>query len=128
MKNIIIALLVVGVIGGFGAAAFVSAAEVPDTIQEAKEETEAAAKNIASGLTGAVKNIWNNEVVPMWQGMFNWTKEVLWDKYILGFFEKRKPVIEQELDEEKQEIKEEVKVQASKAWQDLWSRFKALFQ
>ena len=127
MKNIIITLLVIGVSGGSGVAAFVSAAEVPDTLQEAKEETEAMAKNIASGFLDAVKNIWNNEVIPVWQGMLNWTKEVLWDKYILGFFKKSKPIIEQELEEEKQEIKEEVRAQGSKAWQDLWSRFKALF-
>ena len=57
MKNIIITLLVIGVSGGSGVAAFVSAAEVPDTLQEAKEETEAIAKNIASRDTTSVRKL-----------------------------------------------------------------------
>ena len=42
--------------------------------------------------------------------------------------ERRKPIIEQEIEKEKQELKEELQKQGSKAGQNLWERFKALFE
>ena len=150
MKKIVIAIiLTMGMAGGY-AAPFHSFAEqeiphleVPDTLQEAKEEAGRVGEDIASELPGVTKEIFANEVLPVWRQMLNWTKEVLWEQFLLPPFkniwgdimaltgkevERRTPIIKQELEKEKQELKEELQKQTSKAGNTLWERFKALFE
>ena len=115
--------------------------KVPDTLGEAKEQTQKVGKEIVSDLPGVIENIWDNEVLPVWRDMLNWTKETLWGIYIFPFFddlwkrtmvivgkeaEKRKPIIGQELEKEKQEIKQDLRNQSLNAGKSLWQRFKEL--
>lgn len=117
--------------------------EVPDTIREAAAQTETAGKRILSELWDAVHGLWRDRVIPIWGGMLQWTKETVWEQYMLpaGYritdemkrllgreVEKRTPIIKEQLQEEKEEITEEVKTQASRAGTSIWQRFLSLFE
>ena len=117
--------------------------EVPDTLEGVKEGTEKVGKEVAKVLPNIIQTIWQNEILPVWQNMLNWTNEILWQKYALPIIqqigdraktmlgqevEKRKPIIEQELEQEKEELKKELKIQSARAGQSLWERFKALLR
>lgn len=150
MKQLAIGIVILCVSGGF-ASPIISHAqgaetpklEVPDTLEEAKGEAVLVGEDIAAELPAATKEIFQTEVIPVWQRMFTWTREALWKGFLLPPFEniwgdvmallgqeveRRKPIIEQELEKEKQELKEDLQGEASKTGQTLWERFQALFQ
>ena len=91
----------------------------PKTIEEAKSFITA----VLSKLPEAVKRIWQEEALPLWQKMWEWAKpfiEPWWNKFLSLFnkeVEKRKPALQQEFQKEKEEIE-----------QDLWKRFKDLLK
>jgi len=117
--------------------------EVPDTLEGVKEGTERIGKEVGAGLLISVQNIWREEVVPKWREMFSWTNENIWTRFAQPYFyeigdsikrvlgkevEKRKPLIEQKLEQERQELQEEITKQSAKATRNLWERFLALFR
>jgi len=117
--------------------------EVPDTLEGVREGTEKVGKEVGAGLLISIQNIWHNEIVPTWRAMFFWTNENIWAKFVrptlyeigdsikrvLGQeIEKRKPIIEEKLEKEKQELQQEIKTQTSQATRSLWERFKALLR
>ncbi len=96
-----------------------SGIEQPQTVEEAK----GFGLEILKGLPGAVKELWQEEVVPLWQKMWDWFKEQLtklWN-WFLGLLgrevERIKPEIEEKIEEKVEETK-----------QTLWQRFKGLFK
>ena len=114
------------------------AAEIPDTIDEAIEESKEKGGEILEELPQAVKNLSDQEILPVWKRMFGsvtnfWEKNIaskfknIWQG-ILGKIEEKKPELERELEKEKQEIKEELQEGAVKAGKSLWQRFLDLFR
>jgi hypothetical protein len=116
---------------------------VPDTLEEAKEQSLSVGNKIAGILPGVVQNIWETQVLPVWRNMWKWTQEELWQKRVqpvaqnlidkgkvlLGReVEQRRPIIEQELQKEKQELSEELKTHTQNTGKSIWERFKDLFR
>jgi len=116
--------------------------EVPETLSEAKEESIKVGNKIASALPNIVENLWNTRVTPVWNNMWNWTQTTLWEqkmqpivqnltdwaKQLLGReVEQRRPIIEQELQEEKQEFAKDVRTYGKAIGKSLWERFLDLF-
>ena len=99
----------------------------PETIEEAKSFGE----KIFQQLPKAIKRIWKEEVIPLWEK--TWVKwwhsfikpsiQKIWQK-ILTLFKKRKPIIKEEFEREKKEMKGEL----PKVKNDLWERFKELWK
>lgn len=89
----------------------------PQTLGEAKNFSI----GILSKLPEAVKRVWKEEALPVWQKMWEWAKPVIdpWRQRFLGLLgrevEKRRPDIEKQFQEEKEEMQN-----------DLWERFKNL--
>lgn len=150
MKKRVCFILLLSMIGAYTIPIFslaetkegLSGPKVPDTLEQAKEETGKVGSKIASGLPGVIKKIWEDEVFPVWKDMLNWVNETVWEKYlsppfqnvwedIEGFLgkeiERKKPILQQEFEREKEELKKELQTQTSKASQSLWGRFKSLF-
>ncbi|MDD2696765.1 MAG: hypothetical protein PHE52_01230 [Candidatus Pacebacteria bacterium] len=105
----------------------------PETLDEAKQMGEKALEVGQKELPGIIERIWKEEVMPIWQKMFDWFKANIWPKiadwfkkFITPEIEKRKPVIEGEFQKEKQEMKESAQTELPKAWDYLWEKFKQL--
>ena len=108
---------------------------VPENFDEAKNIGQKAWCIIKEELPQRIERIWQEEVLPVWQKMYNWFLEKIWLKvrswFETNFYplikeevEKRKPVVEEEFQKEKQELKEE----APRVGQSLWERFKELIK
>ena len=108
--------------------------KAPETLEELKE--------IKLNLEAILKKIWKEEVVPVFQKIWNFIKK-LWNSYILPNIkklwqkittpfieeiERRKPKIEKEFQKEKQEMKEEIKTELPKIGKSLWQKFKELIK
>ncbi len=116
--------------------------QVPDTIEGAKEGVLNIGDKIIEAIPRAIAGIWNNKVIPAWKKMGAWIKTEVWEKRVLPAIqtiadrvkellgkevEKRKPIIEQEFEKEKEEFKEDIKQGLPDVKASLWDRFQALF-
>lgn len=117
---------------------FSFAAEIPDTVDQAVEESREVGGKILDELPQAVKSLSDQEVLPVWKKMFEgavsfWEKNIaskfdnVWQK-IMGKVDEKKPELKQELEKEKQEIKDDLKGGAAKAGKSLLKRFLDLFR
>ena len=89
--------------------------EPPETIEEAKTF----GLGILRSLPEAVKKIWQEQVLPLWQRMWQWFKEQLrklWH-WFLGL-----------LGREVERVKPEIEEKVEQTKQSLWQRFKNLFK
>ncbi len=116
IKIIINCLLVLGLLTPTFGLAQVN--QVPQNMDEA----QGLGLNILNRLPEAIKNVWQNQALPIWLSMWDWTKNIwqsslgakagnLWDR-ILDWVGLEKPDIQQEFQKERQETQ-----------QDLWDRF-----
>jgi len=106
----------------------------PKTIEESKSFFENAIKIIIEKIPAIIKEIWQNQILPIWQKMWNWVKDFwtnffgekisnFWYSFLKpkissfleeirtlfgGVIEKEKPVIEKELEKEKEEIRKNI--------------------
>jgi predicted PurR-regulated permease PerM len=96
--------------------------KIPETLREAKEMGEKALKEAWKQLPGIIEKIWEEQVLPVWQKMWKWFQENVWQK-IASLFqkeaEKRKPIIEEEFQKEKEELKEELPGTTKSLWEKL---------
>ena len=96
--------------------------KVPETLEGAKEMGERALKEARKQLPGIIEKIWKEQVLPVWQKMWKWFQENIWQK-IASLFqkeaEKRKPIIEEEFQKEKEELKEELPGTTKSLWEKL---------
>lgn len=127
MKNIITILVLLGFI--LPIFSFAQWEKPPLNITETPEKV---LEVIKTALPGIIKQIWQEEVLPIWQKMWNWVKTNIWERYFKLFFqkeiEKRKPTIREEFEKEKQETKESAKTEVPQALKSLWEKFKELIK
>lgn len=95
--------------------------QVPQTIGEA----QTIGLGILQKLPNAIKDVWQNQALPIWLNMWSWTKSTwqggtgqevsgLWDK-VLNWVGLQKPDLKQELQKKSEETQK-----------DLWSRISDL--
>lgn len=120
LYRIIIILSIVGLIlPNFSLAQEEFSAAMPQTVGEAKDLMT----TILAKLPEAVKGVWKEEALPLWQKMWEWARPVVepwWNKLsgLLGKeVEKRRPGLEQEFQKENEEMQ-----------RDLWEKFKELLK
>jgi hypothetical protein len=102
-------------------------ANLPRSAEEAKEMGKKALEVGEKQLPNILQRIWQEDVLPIWQRMFNWFKIYIWDKvwpWAEEKIEERKPIIEEEFEKEKEELKEE----APEIGKSLWEKFKELLK
>lgn len=106
----------------------------PENAQQAKELGQKVLDTGKKELPSLIKNIWQEQVLPIWQKMWNWLKINLWDPYIKPFFQKeinkRKPGLKGELQKETQVMAESTKTEVPKAVKSIssfWEKLKELF-
>jgi len=133
-KNLICLLIILGLIlPVLSLAQTENQVTPPETLDEAKQMGEKALEVGQKELPGIIERIWKEEVMPIWQKMFDWFKANVWPKITDWFkkiiqpeIEKRKPIIEEEFAKEKTEMKTDVQNQLPKIWDVLWEKFKKL--
>lgn len=109
--------------------------QTPETLEEAKKMGEKALETTQKELPGILEKIWKEEVLPVWQKMYDWFEVNILPQIKSWFkkgiepkvkeeIEKRKPVIEEEFQKEKEEVKEEL----PEVTKSLWEKFKELIK
>jgi len=115
-----------------------TSAEAPETLEEAKFILVELIKNLPS----AVKKIFIEEALPIWQKMYEKIKsfwniyisarvKILWQKIKTTFekkIEKKAPVIEKEFEKEKQELKKEIREKTPGIMKKTWEKLKKLIK
>ena len=115
---------------------------VPENFEEAQKGTEEAGKRIWEELPRILKDIWNNEILPLWKTMWNWVV-MLWDHTVKAWVEAcwewlrslfgeeidtRTESAREQIEKEKQELQEELEKEGENITRSLWQRFKDLFR
>lgn len=112
----------------------------PETLDEAKEMGKKALEVGQKELPGILEKTFKEEVLPIWQKMYDWSKVNIWPKILAWFkkevtprakqeIEKRKPVVEEEFRKEKEEVKTEIKQGViQKAVLNIWEKFKEFWK
>jgi len=136
MRQTIIILLLLGfLLPNFAFTQEEDLITAPETFEEVKELGEKALEVGERELPGTLERIWQEEVLPIWQKMYDWFKDNIWPKvenwYITIIkpkaeeeIEKRKPEVEEELQKEKEEMKTEGK----ELGKSLWEKFKEIIK
>lgn len=134
-KNLVIILLICGFfLANFSFAQNQSLPNLPQNLEETKKMGEKAIEVAPKEMPGILERIWKEEVLPVWQRMYDWFKENIWQKVSSLFkkeIEKRKPQVQEEFKEKKQELKEELPGVTKSLWEklkDLWQRLKDLIR
>lgn len=120
MKKAAALILITGILVSF--LPMGAQAEIPQT----PEESKVLFLKILEQLPGTVKDVWQNQALPLWWNMWTWTKsfwestlgskvESLWKK-LWGLTGQETPDVRGEFEKETQEMQK-----------DLWERFKELF-
>lgn len=131
MKKIISFFVILGI---FIPLAFkISAAPLPmpenfEDIQKAGEKVLDTTKKEAPNV---FEKIWNNEVLPVWEKMKNWFLEKVWSKIFPKAkeeVEKRKPVVQEEFEKEKQEMGQEIKTTLPGVLKNIWRKIIDFFK
>jgi len=109
--------------------AFAFAQDLPETPEEAQELLEMGIEEGKKSIPGMVKDMWDNNVLPVWTKMYNWFMDhigsdiVAWFKEKIGpEIEERAPYIEEEFNKEKEEATEEI----PRLGKSLWDRLKEI--
>lgn len=108
----------------------------PETLEEAKEMGEKALETVPKELPGILERIWKEEAMPVWETMWNWSrnywKNTLWPSLsgygrekIKPHIDEKKEAIEERVEEEKEELKRKV---IPRPIQSLWEKFKELIK
>jgi len=107
--------------------------EAPETVDEVKALGEKTLQVGEKELPGIIKNIWKEDVLPIWQKMYNWFNSRYgeriksWiERIVKPEIEKRKPAVEEEFQKEKTELNEEVRQGLPKIWHLIWEKIKEL--
>jgi|APFre7841882654_1041346.scaffolds.fasta_scaffold147208_2 hypothetical protein len=135
MKKIIIFFVMCGLILPLFSFAQDGQISPPKNLDELKTFGQKVGDSFKSNFPDAVKKVWEEKVLPTWEGMYEWVKNNIWPR-VEGFFktivkpkvqeevEKRKPVVQEEFQKETQALKQE----APQVGQTLWERFKELIK
>ena len=100
----------------------------PKDLEEIQEFGEGMLDAGKEKLPDIIKGVWDEEVIPIWQKMYDWFDLNIGSKFKELFdeeVEKRKPVIEQEYEKEKKEVKEELPIVTQSLWErllELWGK------
>ena len=112
--------------------------KVPENFEEAQQMGEQALEIGKRDLPGAIKELWYDNVLPVWQKMYDWFYTNVWLK-IRNFLgprveqeiETRKEIIEEEFEQEKKEVKKELPGVLDKIWKfirDIFQKIKILWK
>ena len=153
-KALLILSLVSLVLPNFCIAQQSAPIEVPKTIEEGKNVVIKAAEKIIELLPEIIKRTWREDVIPLWEKMWQWFKD-FWRSYATKTFnyvwysnlkpiikssvqkvgdsfmrfvgkevDEKRSVIEEEFEKEKKEIRESLPQDT----ETIWQRFKDLFK
>jgi hypothetical protein len=112
---------------------------VPDNAQEAKDLGNRALDAMKSKGISAINDAWKNEVLPLWQKIYEWVKINLWEnalgRWLKNIWHSTLRILKLEVEERKPGIEERVqtetgalKDEAPKVGKTLWQKFQDIIR
>lgn len=108
--------------------------KAPENFDEAKKVGEKTINIAKNDLPSIIKNIWQNEVWPVWKKIGESIKN-FWNVYFQNSWERFKNIFQKEIDtrkpiieEEFQKEKTELKTEAPTVGKSLWEKIKEIIQ
>lgn len=108
--------------------------KAPENFDEAKKVGEKTINIAKNDLPSIIKNIWQNEVWPVWKKIGESIKN-FWNVYFQNSWERFKNIFQKEIDTRKPMIKEEfqkekteLKTEAPAVGKSLWEKIKEIIQ
>lgn len=108
--------------------------KAPENFDEAKKVGEKTIDIAKNDLPTIVKNIWQNEIRPIWKRLWDILNDWFGDAWrkVKNIFEKelqkREPLIKEEFQKEKTEMKEDIKTEVPAATKSIWQKVKEILQ
>jgi hypothetical protein len=108
--------------------------QLPENTEQVKEAAGNVLKTVKQEMPGNMKNLWQEQVLPVWQSMYDWFKVNIWVKVrpkAQEEIQKRRPGAEEEMQKKTGETKEELKKDIPQISQDirnLWQKLKDLIK
>jgi len=102
--------------------------KLPETMEEAKNMVGNVIKVGQQELPGNMKNMFKEDILPVWNKMYDWFKVNIWPKAEKEI-KKREPALKEDVQKETGEMKEDVKKEVPKISAKiriLWAEFKNL--
>lgn len=135
IKKITSILIIFGLLLPIFSFAELKSFKTPETLEEAKQIGEKTLEITQKEMPSILEKLWKEDVLPVWNKMYQWFIANIWPKIEKWFrkeieprikeeAEKRKSIIEEELQKEKEEIKKE----APEIGRTLWEKFKELIK
>jgi len=97
--------------------------DAPETFEQAQQLGEEALEIGKKQLPDIIRDVWKDNVLPVWQKMYDWSYTNIWLrlKNLLGSrveeeIEIRKEIVDQEFEQEKEEVKKELPGILNKIW------------
>ena len=118
-------IIVLGVLIGVLFTQNIQAATTESITLNVEQALDRAVDFIVNDLFGLIKEIFKEKVLPMWNKMYEWFKENVWEKIkplTEAEIERRKQIAEEESQAEKDEIIEEIGEISIK--NDVWDKIK----
>lgn len=139
IRIIFVSILILNFAAPLSVFCHAQALDQPENLEEVKNLGEKALEAAREKGPDSIRNIWDNEVIPVWKKMFIWAKESIWDNHLAvwlkniwnsvtgilrGEVEQRRTTVGEEFQKEKQEIKQE----APAVGKTIWEKFKELIK
>ena len=119
-------IVVISLMAGLFLPLMVQGGEPPQNLEEAKGFSLAIIKD----LPGAIKRVWQEEVLPLWKKMWDWVKAQL--QKVWGWFkaqlQKLWNWVLRLLGREVERVKSSAKEKQEEIQKSLWQKFKDLFK
>ena len=105
---------------------------MPETLEEAWKMLGRFWEVSKEKLPEIFKGLWKNEVLPLWKKMFEWFRVRVWGEIKSWFIRKIWPRVEKETEKRKTILREELEKEKEKTTEEirksLWERFKELIK
>lgn len=104
--------------------------KLPETVDQAKDMVTNAIKVGQQELPGNMKTMFKEDVLPVWNKMFDWFKVNIWPK-AENEIKKRQPALKEDLQTETGQMKTDIKTEVPKIStkiRTLWAEFKNLIK
>jgi hypothetical protein len=135
-KSVFLLIITLFILVNISSAQPVENLKQPENLKEAEEMQKQIFEVGKRNLPEEIKRLWKEEVVPVWQTMYDWFERNIWIKIFKKEIqprveeeaERRGVIIEEEFEKEKKELKENIREELPQIQKSFWLRLLELWE